>query len=123
METDLYALKVSLMGMGTTFTILTLLWLSIHFFEYIFKKTALTPADAVLPGEEKVKEAVQNNDEISTGELIAVIASASHYAAARWNRPAVVKAVIPDRKNNVSPWANAARHELINLNSNFGRAQ
>ena len=81
MDTLLYGLQVALLGMGTVFSVLILLWLVLMIFQFIFspkknspKKQNSTSDTPVVASVKSVVESV-SSDEDET-ELIAVIMAA-----------------------------------------------
>ncbi|MCL6634219.1 MAG: OadG family protein [Peptococcaceae bacterium] len=116
METGLYALKITIMGMGTTFIILSLLALVMQCFAAVFNRTPAAPV------AEAAKETPSPPDG-DRDELVAVIAAAAHYAATRWKRAVLVKSVVPVWNDKGSPWADAGRRELMLSGTYLRRAQ
>lgn len=110
MSTGMLALKLTIMGMGTVFVILSLLGLMMHCFKLFFEKETKADAGPMPEAPERIPTQSEEQE-----ELVAVIAAASHFARMRWKRPVLVKTVTPvwDEKNQ-SSWLEAGRREIIN---------
>jgi sodium pump decarboxylase gamma subunit len=107
MSTEMLALKLTVMGIGTVFSILSILGLLLHCLKLIFNREAKAN-----PGPD-ASETITLPSE-NQAELVAVIAAASHIARLRWMQPVLVKVAIPawDEKQH-SSWLEAGRRGII----------
>lgn len=128
MSVGMTAVKLTLMGLGTVFAILSILGVVMYCFKLIFAKENMANAKSVpectpAPNvnlQENVEQAGNEDQE----ELVVVMAAAYHYARMKWKRPVVVKAVTPVwEENSHSSWLEAGRQEIINSKQGLRRAQ
>ena len=107
MSTEMLALKLTVMGMGTVFTILSILGLLIHCLKLIFNREAKANPGPV--ASETITLPSENQE-----ELVAVFAAASHIARLRWKQPVLLKVATPawDEKQH-SSWLEAGKRGII----------
>lgn len=128
MSVGMLALKLTLMGLGTVFVILSILGLVMYCFKFVFGKenradVKSVPESFPTPNEDR-KQSEDLEESEAQEELVAVMAAAYHFARMRWKQPVVVKAVTPVwEENSHSSWLEAGRQEIINSKLGLRRAQ